>query len=117
MTWRPFVAAAALLAACSQNPAPSTTAAVCSGTRVLIVNNAAEEAVIVYALNGRTSVEIGAAAVGRKEIVVPRTVRATSFHAVAISRQALNGSALTAATDTRVTFQEECRPAGSESGL
>jgi hypothetical protein len=73
--------------------------------------------VIVYALNGRTSVEIGAAAVGRKEITVPRNVRATSFYAVAISRQALSGSALTAPADTRVTFQEDCRPMGSESRL
>jgi hypothetical protein len=78
---------------------------------VLTVNNGAEEAVIVYALNGRTSVELGAAPPGKKEITVPRIVRATSFYAVAISRQALNGSALTAPADTRVTFQEDCRPA------
>lgn len=110
MTWRPFVAATVLVSGCSQNPAPSSTAAVCSGTRVLIVNNGAEEAVNVYALNGRTSVEIGTVAVGKKEITVPRNVRATSFYAVAISRQALSGSALTAPADTRVTFQEDCRP-------
>jgi hypothetical protein len=97
------------LAACSANPAPTTTAAVCSGNRVLIVNNGGDEAVRVYAVNGRTSVEIGTAPQGKKEITIPRNVRATSFYAVAISQLALSGSSLSAPTDTRITFQEDCR--------
>ena len=110
----PVLLIAAALAACSSNPAPTTTAAVCSGNRVLIVNNGGDEPVRVYALNGRTSVEIGTAPLGKKEIPVPKNVRATSFYAVAISQLAINGSAMSAPTDSRVTFQEDCRAAGAE---
>ena len=99
----------AALAACSQNPAPSTSAS-CAGTRVLIVTNAGDEAVNVFAANGRTSTEIGTVPQGKKELTVPPTVRATSFYAVAISRMAVGGSHVAATTDTRVTFVEECRP-------
>jgi hypothetical protein len=107
---RMFFAAAAIgLAACSQNPPPSTTAS-CAGNRVLIVTNGGDEAVNVYALNGRTSTEIGTVPQGKKELTVPTNVRATSFYAVAISRVALGGSQASATTDTRVTFVEDCRP-------
>jgi hypothetical protein len=104
-----FAAAAIGLAACSQNPAPSTTAS-CAGTRVLIVNNGGDEAVNVFAVNGRTSTEIGTVPQGKKELTVPTNVRATSFYAVAISRLAMSGSHVSATTDSRVTFVEDCRP-------
>jgi hypothetical protein len=97
------------LAACSKNPPPSAIGT-CAGNRVLTVNNAGDEAVNVYALNGRTSTEIGTVPIGKKEIVIPSTVRATSFYAVAISRMAIAGSPVAATTDTRVIFVEECRP-------
>ena len=100
----------AALAACSANPAPTTTAAVCSGTRILTVTNGGDEGVIVYALNGRTSTEIGAVPQGKKELVIPPNVRATSFYAAGLSRLQVGGSITTAPTDTRVTFVEECRP-------
>ena len=77
---------------------------------MLTVTNGGDEAVIVYALNGRTSTEIGAVPIGKKELIVPSTVRATSFYAVATSRMAFAGSPISATTDTRVTFAEECRP-------
>lgn len=109
MTKVALAAAVVLLAACSQNPAPSTSGS-CAGTRVLTVNNAGDEAVNVYALNGRTSTEIGTVPIGKKELVIPPTVRATSFYAVAISRMAIGGSPIAATTDTRVIFAEECRP-------
>jgi hypothetical protein len=110
MTRMRFAAAALVLAACSSNPPPSTQTGGCTGTRVLLVNNGGDEGVIVYAQNGRTSTEIGAAPQGKKEITIPATVRATSFYAVAISQIALGGSHTSATTDTRVTFVEECRP-------
>ena len=105
-----LILSCAALAACSSNPPPSSTAAACAGNRVLIVNNAGDEAVIVYALNGRTQTEIGTVPQGRKEIIVPPATRATSFFATTISRPAISGSAVSATTDTRVTFREECRP-------
>jgi len=104
-----FAAAAIVLAACSQNPPPSTSVN-CAGTRVLIVTNGGDEAVNVYALNGRTSTEIGTVPQGKKELTLPANVRATSFYAVAISRLALGGSHVSATTETRVTFVEDCRP-------
>jgi hypothetical protein len=97
------------LVACSRNPAPSVTAS-CVGNRVLTVTNGGDEAVIVYALNGRSSTEIGAAPQGTKELIVPPNVRATSFYAVAISRLVFAGSPVSAPTETRVTFVEACRP-------
>ena len=103
------VAMMVLVVACSQNPPPSAIVG-CKGTRVLIVNNAGDEAVNVYAVNGRTSTEIGTVPQGKKELTVPATVRATSFYAVAISRMAIAGSPVAATTDTRVIFVEECRP-------
>lgn len=103
-----FTFAAVALVACSQNPPPSSTTG-CMGTRVLIVTNAGDEAVNVYALNGRTSTEIGTVPQGKKELTVPANVRATSFYAVAISRIAIAGSAAAATTETRVTFVEDCR--------
>ena len=106
----PLLLISSALAACSANPAPTTTAAVCQGTRILHVNNGGDEAVIVYAINGRTSTEIGAAPQGKKELVIPDNVRATSFYAAAISRPPLASSHVTATTDSRVTFAEECRP-------
>ena len=106
-----LVAAATLAAAaCSSNPPPSTTMPTCLGKRVLIVNNGGDEPVNVYAINGRTKVEIGAAPIGKKELVIPDSVRATSYYAVAMSRVVLDGAAQTATTDTRIVFQEECRP-------
>jgi len=106
-----LVAAAVLgVAACSSNPLPSTTMPTCLGKRVLIVSNGGDEPVNVYAINGRTSTELGAAPIGKKELVIPDTVRATSYYAVAMSRLAINGAAQTATTDTRILFQEECRP-------
>lgn len=81
----------------------------CAATRVLVVQNGAEEAVNVFALNGRTSTEIGTAAPGKKEITLATNLRATSFYAVAISRLAIAGSPQAAPTDTRVTFTLECR--------
>ena len=104
-----FAAAVMGLAACSSNPPPSTTAS-CQGTRVLHVTNGGDEAVNVFAVNGRSSTEIGTVPQGKKELIVPPNVRATSFYAVAISRMAIGGSVLSAPTDTRVTFAEECRP-------
>ena len=104
-----FVVAAASVAACSQNPPPSASTG-CLGTRVLIVTNGGDEAVNVYAVNGRTSTEIGTVPQGKKEITVPPNVRATSFYAVAISRLAISGSHVSATTDSRVTFAEDCRP-------
>lgn len=109
MTKMLFALAAIGLMACSQNPPPSTTAS-CAGNRVLTVTNAGDEAVNVYALNGRTSTEIGTVPQGKKEVTVPPNVRATSFYAVAISRLVFAGSPLSAPTETRVTFVEECRP-------
>jgi hypothetical protein len=97
------------LVACSRNPPPSSSAS-CAGTRTLNVTNGADEAVIVYALNGRTSTEIGTVPPGKKEITVPSNVRATSFYALAISQLVFVGSAVSAPTDTRVTFVEGCRP-------
>ena len=105
-----IVVAAAVIAACSQNPPPSSTTPACNGNRVLVVNNAGDEAVIVYAINGRTSVELGAVAQGKKELAIPSHVRATSFFARAISAPALSSSPISATTDSRVIFQEECRP-------
>ena len=104
-----FAAAALGLAACSHNPPPSTSSS-CLGTRVLHVTNGGDEAVNVYAVNGRTTTEIGTVPQGKKELTVPSNVRATSFYAVAISRLAIGGSPVSATTDTRVTFAEECRP-------
>lgn len=104
-----FVAAAIGLAACSQNPPPSAATS-CTGTRILVVNNGGDEAVNVYALNGRTSTEIGTVPQGKKELTIPPNVRATSFYAVAISRPVFAGSPISAPTDTRVTFVEDCRP-------
>ena len=105
-----FLAAAAVaLASCSNNPPPSTTAA-CAGNRVLIVTNGGDEAVNVYAVNGRTSTEIGTVPQGKKELVIPPNVRATSFYAAAISRPVFAGSPISATTDTRVKFVEDCRP-------
>ena len=95
--------------ACSSNPPPSTTAS-CAGTRVLTVTNGGDEAVIVYALNGRTSTEIGSVPQGKKELTVPPNVRATSYYAVAISRPVFAGQPISATTETRVTFVEDCRP-------
>ena len=104
-----FALAAALLTACSQNPPPSSTTT-CAGTRVLIVNNGGDEAVNVFAVNGRTTTEIGTVPQGKKELTIPPNVRATSFYAVAISRLAISGSHVSATTETRVTFAEDCRP-------
>jgi hypothetical protein len=104
-----FVVAAIALAACSKNPAPSTSAGICAGNRVLTVTNGGDEAVNVYAVNGRTTTEIGTVPQGTKQITVPSNVRATSFYAVAIS-QLMGGSHVSATTDTRVKFVEECRP-------
>jgi hypothetical protein len=109
MTRSLLAAAAIVLAACSTNPPPSAMPS-CAGNRVLIVTNGGDEAVNVYAVNGRTTTEIGTVPQGKKDIVVPSNVRATSFYAVAISRLAIAGSAVSATTDTRVTFVEECRP-------
>jgi hypothetical protein len=109
MTRMLFAAAAIGLAACSQNPPPSATTS-CVGTRVLVVTNAGDEAVNVYAVNGRTSTEIGTVPQGKKELTIPPNVRATSFSAVAISRPVFAGSPVSATTDTRVTFAEDCRP-------
>lgn len=107
---RVFFAAAAIgLAACSHNPPPSTTAS-CAGNRFLIVTNGGDEAVNVFAVNGRTTTEIGTVPQGKKELAVPANVRATSFYAVAVSRPVFAGSPVSATTDTRVTFVEECRP-------
>lgn len=113
---RPILSAILLLlvAGCAPRSAtgsPSATPA-CTATRVLIVNNGGDEAVNVYAVNGRTSTDIGTAAPGRKEIIIKPTVRATSYFAVAISRLAIGGSVMSAPVETRVTFQEECRPNG-----
>jgi hypothetical protein len=110
MTRMIFIAGAVALAACSQNRAPSSITAGCAGTRVLLVTNGGDEAVNVYAQNGRTSTEIGTVPLGKKELTVPPNVRATSFYAVAISRLAISSSHVSATTDTRVTFVEECRP-------
>ena len=96
------------LTACSQNPPPSV--GTCLGSRVLTVTNGGDEAVNVYAMNGRTSTEIGTVPQGKKELTVPSNVRATSFYAVAISQLAISGSHVSATTNTRVTFVEECRP-------
>jgi hypothetical protein len=104
-----FAAALIGIAACSQNPAPSAATS-CAGTRVLLVNNGGDEAVIIYAVNGRTTTEIGTVPQGKKEIVVPANVRATSFFASAISRPVFAGSPVSATTDSRVTFAEDCRP-------
>ena len=109
MTKVALVAALIGLAACSQNPPPSATTG-CAGSRVLIVNNGGDEAVNVYAVNGRTNTEIGTVPQGKKEITIPPRVRATSYYAVAISQMAIGGSVVSATTDTRVTFVEECRP-------
>ena len=99
-----------LAGACSKSTPPSQIGpAPCEGTRVLVVQNGADEAVNVYALNGRSSTEIGTAAPGRKEITLAATQRATSFYAVAVSRLAISGSALSAPADTRVIFQLQCR--------
>ena len=103
------LAVAVVLAACSQNPPPSVATG-CQGTRVLIVTNGGDEAVNVYAVNGRTTTEIGTVPLGKKELTVPPNVRATSFYAVAISRLAISGSHVSATTDSRVTFAEDCRP-------
>src|SRR5215210_6654760 len=68
---RIFRAAAAIgLAACSHNPPPSATTN-CAGNRVLIVTNGGDEAVNVFAVNGRTSTEIGTVPLGKKELVIP----------------------------------------------
>jgi hypothetical protein len=107
MTRAVFFALAVTLAACSSNPPPSTTGS-CAGTRVVHVTNGGDEAVLVYALNGRTSTEIGAVPQGKKDLTVPPNVRATSFYATAISRPVFAGSPISATTDTRVTFVEEC---------
>jgi hypothetical protein len=109
------VIAAAAAAACARStqvgsPAATTATTACAGTRILVVNNGGDEAVNVYALNGRTSTEIGSVPQGKKELTVPPNVRATSFYAVAISRTAIGGSVMSAPTETRVIFQEECRP-------
>lgn len=109
MTKVALVAALIGLVACSRNPPPSATARY-AGTRVLIVSNGGDEAVNVYAVNGRTNTEIGTVPQGKKEITIPSNVRATSYYAVAISRMAIGGSVVAATTDTRVTFVEECRP-------
>jgi len=77
---------------------------------VLIVTNGGDEAVNIIAVNGRTSTEIGTVPQGRKELTVPANVRATSFYAVASSRMAIGGSPVSATTETRVTFAEDCRP-------
>jgi hypothetical protein len=96
--------------ACSKSTPPSQIGpAPCAGTRVLVVQNGADEAVNVYALNGRNSTEIGTAAPGRKEITLAANQRATSFFAVAVSRLAISGSAMAAPVDTRVIFQLQCR--------
>lgn len=104
-------AGVALLAACSPTrpAAEGSSPAPCAGTRVLVVQNGAEEAVNVFALNGRTSTEIGTAAPGKKEITLASTLRATSFYATAVSRQVFAGSPQAAPTDTRVSFTLECR--------
>lgn len=104
-----FIAAAVSLAACSSNPPPSTTTS-CAGTRILHVTNGGDEAVNVFAVNGRTQTEIGTVPQGKKDLTVPPNVRATSFYAVAISRLVFAGSPISATTETRVTFVEECRP-------
>ena len=100
-----------LAGACSKTPVTSQTPAAeaCPGTRVLVVQNGADEAVKVYAVNGRDATEIGSAAPGRKEITVPTNQRATSFYAVAVSRLAIGGSVMSAPADTRVIFQLQCR--------
>jgi hypothetical protein len=99
-----------LAAACSKSAPPSQVGPVpCEGTRVLVVQNGAQEAVNVYAMNGRNSTEIGTAAPGRKEITIPANLRATSFYAVAVSRLAIAGSVLSAPADTRVIFELQCR--------
>jgi hypothetical protein len=103
---------ALVVAACGPaRPATSSEPALppCADTRVLIVQNGGDEGVIVYARNGRTSTEIGAAPIGRKEITVPASVRATSFYAVALSRNVFSGSAQAAPVETRVVFTLECR--------
>ena len=99
-----------LAVACSTSTPPSQVGpAPCPGTRVLVVQNSADEAVNVYAMNGRNSTEIGTAAPGRKEITLAANQRATSFYAVAVSRLAIAGSAMSAPADTRVIFQLQCR--------
>lgn len=90
------------------SPAPATSSQ-CNGARVLAVQNGSEEAVDVYADNGRTSTLIGTVPPGKKEITLAREVRATSFHAVAVSRGALGGSGVSAPVDQRTIFQLECR--------
>src|SRR5215204_2569580 len=99
MTRMLFVVVAIGLVACSQN-APPSMATSCAGTRVLTVNNGGDEAVIIYAVNGRTSTEIGAVPQGKKELTIPPNVRATSFYAAAISRPVISGSHVSATTDT-----------------
>lgn len=81
----------------------------CAGTRVLIVQNAGDQAVLVFARSGRSTTEIAAAPIGRTEVTVPSGVRATSFYATAASRSAVGGSLQSAPVDTRVTFLLECR--------
>lgn len=106
--------AAVLLAGCRPreaavgSPAPATSSQ-CNGTRVLAVQNGGQEPVDVYADNGRTSVLIGTVPPGKKEITLARDIRATSFHAVAVSRGALGGSGVSAPVDQRTIFQLECR--------
>src|SRR3954467_5240360 len=107
MTRMLFAAAVIGLAACSQNPPPSASTS-CAGNRVLLVTNGGDEAVIIYAVNGRTTTDIGTVPVGKKELAIPSNVRATSFFASAISRPVFAGSAVSATTDSRVTFAEDC---------
>ena len=105
------VVSLALASGCSKSTPQSQASSPvpCAGTRVLIVQNGADEAVNVYAMNGRNSTEIGTAAPGRKEITLATNQRATSFYAVAVSRLAISGSAQAAPVDTRVVFQLQCR--------
>src|SRR5689334_24795677 len=77
MTRAFFFVTAVALAACSHNPPPSTTAS-CAGNRFLIVTNGGDEAVNVFAVNGRTNTEIGTVPQGKKELAVPANVRARS---------------------------------------
>jgi hypothetical protein len=102
----------AFVAACSpRTPAVGAAPgeAPCAGTRVLAVQNGADEAVDVYASSGRTSTLIGTVPPGKKDLTIPREVHASSFYAVAISRGALGGSGVSAPVDQRVIFLLDCR--------